>query len=83
MGRVRKQKERKNKYFDYTLLTVVLFLLFIGLIMLYSVSSYDANLTFGDSAYYIKSQFRNTIIGLVIMCKVTKKIYYKQFDYAK
>ena len=79
MGRVRKQKERKNKYFDYTLLTVVLFLLFIGLIMLYSVSSYDANLTFGDSAYYIKSQFRNTIIGLVVMF-VVMNIDYHRFE---
>ena len=69
--RDRRKKDRKNqdapKHFDYTLLTVVLFLLCIGLVMLFSVSSYDANLTFKDSTYYIKRQFANTLVGLVAM----------------
>lgn len=66
-----------NRHFDYTMLTVVLFLLCIGLVMLYSVSSYDANLTFHDSGYYIKSQLRNTIIGIVIMVIVMMSDYHR------
>jgi len=70
-----KKKRKKTQNFDYTLLTVVLFLLCIGLVMLYSVSSYDANLTFGDSGFYIKNQLRNTIIGIVAM------FVFMKFDY--
>lgn len=79
--RDRRKKDRKNqdapKHFDYTLLTVVLFLLCIGLVMLFSVSSYDANLTFGDSTYYIKNQLKNTLIGLVAMFVVMNFDYHR------
>lgn len=76
MAKGRKSRN-KTQYFDYTLLTVVLFLLCIGLVMLYSVSSYDANLTFGDSTYYIKNQLRNTLVGLVAMFVVMKIDYHR------
>lgn len=72
-----KKSRNKSQYFDYTLLTVVLFLLCIGLVMLYSVSSYDANLTFGDSTYYIKNQLRNTLVGLVAMFVIMKIDYHR------
>ncbi|MDO4187683.1 MAG: putative peptidoglycan glycosyltransferase FtsW [Lachnospiraceae bacterium] len=78
------QRKRRQKikqigvqHFDYTLLTVVLFLLCIGLVMLYSVSSYDANLTFGDSTYYIKNQLKNTVIGVVAMFAVMMVDYHR------
>lgn len=80
MAKVKKAK-RKNQYLDYTLLTVVLFLLCIGLVMLYSVSSYDANLTFNDSTYYIKSQFKNTLFGLVLMFVVMNIDYHRMEKY--
>lgn len=76
MARARKIKSG-TEYFDYTLLTVVLFLLCIGLVMLYSVSSYDANLTFGDSTYYIKNQLRNTLIGIAAMIVFMKLDYHR------
>lgn len=62
--------ERAEHFFDYTLLFIVIFLLGFGLVMLYSVSSYDANLEYGDSAYYLKSQARATLIGLTVMIVV-------------
>ncbi len=46
---------------------IILFLLAFGLIMLYSTSSYEANLDFGDSAYYFKHQLVMTLAGLVGM----------------
>lgn len=71
-----KGKTSIHHFFDYTLLTVVLFLLCIGLVVLYSVSSYDANLTFGDSAHYIKKQFFATIVGLIAMFVVMQIDYH-------
>ena len=52
---------------DYSLLFIVLFLLSFGLVMLYSTSSYEAALEYGDSAYYLKRQLIFTIFGLVLM----------------
>lgn len=46
---------------------IILFLLAFGLVMLYSTSSYEANLDFGDSAYYFKHQLVLTVAGLVGM----------------
>lgn len=65
------KKIKKVGMFDYTLLFIVLFLLCFGLVMLYSVSSYEANLKFEDSAYYLKKQLFATCIGLVIMILVS------------
>ena len=50
---------------DYVLLTVVLFLVGFGLLMIYSVSSYVAGIDHGDSAYYLKNQAQSTVIGFV------------------
>ena len=44
-----------------------MFLVAFGLIMLYSTSAYEANLDFGDSAYYFKHQLFPTLLGLVVM----------------
>lgn len=64
------KKGQQDIFVDYTLLFIVLFLLGFGLIMLYSVSSYEANLDFGDSAYYLKKQLFATAVGLVAMIVV-------------
>lgn len=73
----RKKRQNKSQYFDYTLLTVVFFLLCIGLVMLYSVSSYDAKLTFDDSMFYLKNQFKNTLFGIVLLLIVMNLDYHR------
>ena len=72
MQKISKEQERKKKrqqagarYADYSMILVVLFLLAIGLIMLYSTSSYEAALEHEDGAYYLKRQLLFTLIGLV------------------
>lgn len=71
----RKQSNNEN-FMDYSLLFIVLFLLGFGLIMVYSTSSYEANLDFGDSAYYLKKQLFATILGLVAMIFVANIPYH-------
>ncbi len=65
--KARKRRNKKEFFYDYTLLLIVLLLVCFGLIMLYSVSSYEANLDFGDPAYYLKKQIFATVIGFGVM----------------
>lgn len=57
---------------DYTLIFIVLFFLAFGLVMLYSTSSYEAGLDFGDSAHYLKRQLASSLMGLVGMVAVSR-----------
>lgn len=62
---------------DYVLLTVVLFLVVFGLLMIYSTSSYES----GD--FYLKKQLQSTIVGfagLAVMIKLPYK-YLQKFDF--
>jgi len=63
----RNNKKRIRMNIDYSMLFIVLFLLMFGLVMLFSTSSYEANLKFNDSAYYFKRQAMSTAIGLLAM----------------
>lgn len=65
--RKRERTGQSEYFFDYTLLFIVLFLLGFGLVMIYSVSSYEANLELGDAAYYLKKQLFSTVLGLAAM----------------
>lgn len=77
-----KKKRKEGHSFDYVLLTVVLFLVGFGLLMIYSTSSYEASVDFGDSAYYLKKQLVSTIIGFVALIIVSRLPYqlWKRFD---
>lgn len=64
-------KRKKKKYFfDYTMLFIVVFLLLFGLVMLYSTSSYEANIKFEDSAFYFRKQAIASVIGIIVMLAV-------------
>ena len=65
-------------YYDYSLLFLTLFLVVFGLIMIYSTSSYSAQLKFDDSMYYLKRQGVCVILGIVAML-VMSKIDYRIF----
>lgn len=63
----RKKKEKKYRYFDYTLLFIIIFLVGFGLVMLYSTSSYTAATRFSDSTYFLRRQARTVILGFAGM----------------
>jgi len=63
----RKKLEKASRYFDYNLIVIIIFLLVFGLVMIYSTSSYEAYITFGDASYYFKKQLQATIFGLIVM----------------
>ena len=69
------RKTRSGEYFDYSLLFITIFMMGFGLVMLYSASSYEASMEFGDSKYYVISQIKAAVIGVILMVVVIK------FDY--
>lgn len=82
----RKRKERPKKiirYFDYSLLAVLIFLICFGLVMLYSTSYYSAQLKFNDGMWFLKKQVKATIISLIGMWIVSLINYHWYAKYAK
>ncbi len=68
----KKNHVKSKKYFDYTLLFIVFFLLGFGLVMIYSTSSYSASLAYdGDGLFYLRKQLISTSIGLAVMVALT------------
>lgn len=61
---------------DYSLLAAVLFLTVFGLITLYSTSTYNGQVRFHDSAYYLKKQLFATALGMVSMYLVSRLDYH-------
>lgn len=77
----KKKKEKRVKYFDFSLLFVVMFLLAFGLIMVYSTSAYMAGIKLGQQNYYFKRQIMTSCIGLACMFGASLFDYhnYKKF----
>ena len=82
--RSKKVKRRKKiQYFDYSLLAVIIFLMCFGLVMLFSSSSYSAQVELGDSMFYLKKQGLISIGSFVIMLGVSRIDYHIYAKYAK
>ena len=68
---------KKRKY-DLTLLAALGVLVVFGLVILYSTSSYNGEVKFHDSFYYLKKQVFATLLGILwriwtIMCGSTER----------
>lgn len=82
--RTNQTNEKKTiRYFDYSLLAVLIFLLCFGLIMLYSTSYYSAQTKFNDGMWFLKKQIKATLISLFAMWFVSNINYHRYAKYAK
>lgn len=76
----KKRRPARRGQIDYTLLVFVVMLLSIGLVMLFSASSYNASLQTGDSLYYLKRQIFACVLGfagIFFICKLGYKFICK------
>lgn len=73
-----KKKKRAigEKYFDHSLLFVTIFVIGFGLIMIYSASSYTAQVKEGDSMHYFLNQLIFTCLGFAVMFVMYKIDYH-------
>lgn len=69
IDRIRKGM-RGNGYFDYSLFFIIVFLLCFGLVMLYSTSSYTAQIKYGDGTRFLVRQLIFDVAGIIIMLGV-------------
>lgn len=76
MGRRNNTRQKKIKYCDYSLLFLVIFLLGFGLVMLYSVSAYNAQNDYADALYYVKKQGLAVALGLMAMMVISRIDYH-------
>ena len=51
---VKRKRNKRDGYFDYSLLFVWIFIMLLGYVLLYSASSYTALNKYNDSAYFLK-----------------------------
>jgi len=71
-----KPAQKKKRKYDYTLLLVVFLLIGIGLIVLYSTSSYNGQVKFEDPFFYVKKQAFATMLGIILMFVVANIDYH-------
>ncbi len=77
-----KMQVTKRPSFDYILFFCMLALVVFGVLMVYSASSYSAQLQYGDSLFYLKKQVMGVIVGLV-GCIVFYFIDYRKLNKIK
>lgn len=74
---VRKPKiKKKTDYYDYSLLAVIILLTCFGLVMLYSTSSYMAELNYGDDMYYFKKQAAISLACIIAALAISNIDYH-------
>ncbi len=80
--RIQKSREGVEGGFDYSLLLITFCIVGFGMLMIYSASSYSAQVKYDDSTFFLRRQAINVLIGAVAMLLATKfnyKLFIKPF----
>lgn len=72
----KKNKNEPHRFYDYSLLFTIIFLTVFGLIMIYSASSYKAQLDYGNPAHFAIRQAEIAAVGFVLMYVISKINYH-------
>ncbi len=67
--------KKPKKYYDYTLLFLVVFLVCFGLVMIASISAYNATKYYSDATLFVKRQALFAVLGFALMIAVSKIPY--------
>ena len=70
------KKNKPRRFYDYSLLFCVIFLTAFGLVMIYSASSYMAQLKYNNAAYFMMRQLKIAAGGLVLAIIISKIDYH-------
>ena len=70
------KKNRPKRFYDYSLLFCIIFLSVFGLVMIYSASSYTAQLKYNNAGYFMMRQLKIAAGGLVLALFISKLDYH-------
>lgn len=70
------KQAKKRNYYDYSLFFIIIFLLCFGVIMLYSTTSYQAQMQGQTTTQYLKSHLLGIGIGLTAMIMISRIDYH-------
>ena len=70
------KKNKPKRFYDYSLLFCVIFLTAFGLVMIYSASSYMAQIKHSNPAYFMMRQLKIAGAGLVMAVIISKLDYH-------
>ena len=73
-GKIKKKKP--HRFYDYSLLFCIIFLSVFGLVMIYSASSYTAQLKYNNAGYFMMRQLKIAAGGLVLALFISKLDYH-------
>lgn len=76
------KKNRPKRFYDYSLLFCIIFLSVFGLVMIYSASSYTAQLKYNDAGYFMMRQLTIATGGLVFALIISKVNYHAYAKYS-
>jgi cell division protein FtsW len=71
-----KKKNKPRRFYDYSLLFTVIFLTVFGLVMIYSSSSYAAQLKFGNGTFFMMKQAKIALGGFALMVIISRLDYH-------
>lgn len=70
------KKNKARRFYDYSLLFCIIFLTAFGLVMIYSASSYKAQLDYNNAAHFMTRQLWIALAGLVVAIIISKLDYH-------
>lgn len=71
-----RKKKKMRRYYDYSLLFTIIFLTVFGLVMIYSSSSYNAQIHGMSASYYMTRQMYIALAGFAMMLVISKMNYH-------
>ena len=69
-----RRKKKARRFYDYDLLVVIIFLTAFGLIMIYSSSAYNAQVSGQPSTYYMMRQGGIAVVGFIMMLIIKDRL---------
>lgn len=72
----RVKRKRVHRFYDFSLLVTIICLIVFGLIMIYSSSSYNAQVNGLPANYYMKRQAALALVGFVLMIVISGMDYH-------
>ncbi len=70
------KRNKPKRFYDYSLLFCIIFLTAFGLVMIYSASSYTAQLKYNNASYFMMRQLKIAAASLILALAISRMDYH-------